>query len=46
MVKEIYDLTPKAIIDFLELRENPIYQKLAAIGQIGSKYGKWEKVDE
>ena len=34
MVKEIYDLTPKGIIDFLELRENPIYQKLAAKGQI------------
>ena len=46
MVKEIYDLTPKGIIDFLELRENPIYQKLAAKGQIGSEYGKWEKVDE
>lgn len=46
MVKEIYDLTPKGIIDFLELRENPIYPKLAAKGQIGSKYGKWEKVDE
>lgn len=46
MVKEIYDLTPKGIIDFLELRENPIYQKLAANGQIGSEYGKWEKVED
>lgn len=46
MVKEKYDLTPKGIIDFLELRQNPIYQKLAANGQIGSEYGKWEKVDD
>lgn len=41
-----YDLTPKGIIDFLELRENPIYEKLAAYGHIGSEYGKWEKVDD
>jgi len=46
MVKEIFDLTPKGIIDFLELRENTVYQKLAANGQIGSEYGKWEKVDD
>jgi len=46
IVKEIYDLTPKGIINFLELRDNAIYQKLAATGQIGSEYGKWEKVDE
>jgi len=39
-------LTPKGIIDFLKLRENPIYQKLAANGQIGSEYGEWEKVDD
>ena len=46
MVREIYDLTPKGIIEFLELRENTIYEKLAANGQIGSDYGKWEKVDD
>lgn len=46
MVKEKYDLTPKGIIEFLELRENAIYQKLASNGQIGSKLGKWEKVDD
>ena len=46
IVKQKYDLTPKGIIDFLELRENPMYQKLAANGQIGSEYGKWEKVDD
>lgn len=46
IVKQKYDLTPKGIIDFLKLRENPMYQKLAAYGQIGSKYGNWEKVDD
>lgn len=46
IVTEIYDLTPKGIIDFLKLRENPIYQNLAANGQIGSEYGEWEKVDD
>ncbi len=46
MIQEQYDLTPKGIIDFLELRENPMYEKLAAYGQIGSEYGKWEKVDD
>ena len=45
-ISDNYDLTPKGIIDFLELRENPIYEKLAAYGHIGSEYGKWEKVDD
>ena len=45
-IRNDYDLTPKGIIDFLELRENPIYEKLAAYGHIGSEYGKWEKVDD
>lgn len=46
IVKEIYDLSPKGIIEFLELRENTIYEKLAANGHMGNEYGKWEKVDE
>lgn len=46
IIKQKYDLTPKGIIDFLELRENPIYQKLAAFGQVGSEFGRWEKVDD
>ena len=46
IVKEKYDLTPKGIIEFLQLRENRIYQKVAAFGHIGSEYGNWEKVDD
>lgn len=45
-ILEEYDLTPKGIINLLELRNNAIYEKLAANGQIGSEYGKWEKVDD
>ena len=46
MVLEIYNLTPKGIIDFLELRTNLIYQELAENGHIGNAKAKWEKVDE
>ena len=46
MVLEIYNLTPKGIIDFLELRTNLIYQELAENGHIGNAKAKWEKVDD
>ena len=45
IIVDSYDLTPKGIINFLELRDNVIYQKIAAEGQIGTE-GKWEKVDD
>lgn len=46
MIKEEVDLTPKGIIDRLQLRR-PIYQKTAAYGHFG-RSGKdftWEKLD-
>lgn len=46
MIMEIHDLTPKGIINFLELRTNLIYQELAANGHVGNMKAKWEKVDD
>lgn len=46
IVKDKYDLTPKGIIKFLQLRENTIYKEVAAFGHIGGEYGNWEKVDD
>lgn len=49
-VKDIFDLTPKGIIDYLDLRR-PIFQKTAAYGHFGRENSDftWEslnKVDE
>ncbi len=46
-VAQTFDLTPKGIIDTLELRK-PIYRKLAAYGHIGREdLGvKWELTDK
>lgn len=46
IVEEIYDLTPKGIIEFLELRTNLIYEELASNGHMGNMNAKWEKVDD
>ncbi len=43
IVKEV-DLTPKGIIDRLDLRK-PVFQKTAAYGHFGRKGFTWEKLD-
>lgn len=40
-----YDLSPKGIIQFLELKE-PRYVETAAYGHYGNDYATWEQVDE
>lgn len=49
-IMQKFDLSPKAIIDFLDLRR-PIYKKTATFGHFGREYNKetghfsWERVD-
>ena len=45
IVDKVYDLRPKAIIDFLKLRK-PIYRKTAAYGHYGRELEEftWEKI--
>jgi len=43
-VKKIFDLTPRAIIETLDLRK-PIYRKTAAYGHFGRSEFSWEKTD-
>ncbi|MGA1862301.1 methionine adenosyltransferase [Deferribacter thermophilus] len=48
IVKQVFDLTPKGIIEALDLRR-PIYKQTAAYGHFGRKEFSWEqtnKVDE
>ena len=48
IIKEIeknFDLTPKGIIDYLELRK-PIYTKTTNYGHFGDKDVSWEKIIE
>lgn len=40
-----YDLSPKGIIDFLDLRK-PIYVESSRYGHYGNNYSTWEKIDE
>ena len=44
-VKKGFDLTPKGIIDTLDLK-NPIYRRLAAYGHLGRVGSTWEKTDK
>ncbi|MGN0989623.1 MAG: methionine adenosyltransferase domain-containing protein, partial [Eubacteriales bacterium] len=46
-VKKVFDLSPKAIIEALDLRK-PIYRKLASYGHMGREdLGvKWEERDK
>jgi len=44
MIKKEVDLTPKGIIEKLDLKK-PIYQKTAAYGHFGRKEFSWEKLD-
>ena len=43
-VKKGFDLTPKGIIDTLDLKK-PIYRRLAAYGHLGREGSAWEKTD-
>ena len=44
-IKEVFDLSPKGIIDALDLRK-PIFKETAAYGHFGRKKFKWEKTDK
>ncbi len=44
LVREFFPLTPKGIIDHLELRQ-PIFQATAAYGHFGRPEFRWEKTD-
>jgi S-adenosylmethionine synthetase len=43
-VKNTFDLSPKGIIEKLDLRK-PIFQKTAAYGHFGRDEFSWEKLD-
>ena len=44
-VKKIFDLTPKGIIENLDLL-NPVYRKTAAYGHFGREEFSWEKLNK
>jgi S-adenosylmethionine synthetase len=44
LVRRVFPLSPKGIIDHLDLRK-PIYRKTAAYGHFGRKAFAWERVD-
>ena len=44
-VKKIFNLTPKGIIESLDLL-NPIYKKTAAYGHFGREEFSWEKLNK
>ena len=44
LVRRVFPLTPRGIIDHLELRR-PIYEQVAAYGHFGRKGLPWERVD-
>ena len=43
MIKNKFDLTPKGIIDYLDLRK-PIYKNTTNYGHFGKDYLSWEKI--
>lgn len=45
LVRKHFDLTPKGIIEMLDLRK-PIYKKTAAYGHFGREDFAWEKTDK
>jgi S-adenosylmethionine synthetase len=44
-VRKNFELTPKGIIEMLDLRR-PIYKKTAAFGHFGRDEFSWEKTDK
>ena len=45
LVKKHFDLTPKGIIDHLDLKR-PIYRETSAYGHFGRQDFSWEKTDK
>ena len=45
LVRRHFDLTPKAIIEVLELKQ-PIYRQTAAYGHFGREDFSWERTDK
>ncbi|BAI80975.1 S-adenosylmethionine synthetase [Deferribacter desulfuricans SSM1] len=45
IVKQVFDLTPKGIIEALDLRK-PIYKQTAAYGHFGRKEFSWEQTNK
>lgn len=45
IIRSVFDLTPKGIIDTLDLKK-PVYQKTAAYGHFGRDAFSWEKTDK
>ncbi len=45
VIREVFDLTPKGIIESLDLLK-PIYRKTAAYGHFGREEFSWEKTDK
>ncbi|MGE4384253.1 MAG: methionine adenosyltransferase [Endomicrobiaceae bacterium] len=45
IVRKIFPLTPKGIIDYLDLRK-PVFAKTASYGHFGRKEFKWEKLNK
>ena len=43
LIKEMFDLTPKGIINYLKLKE-PIYSKTTNYGHFGRKEFTWEEL--
>ena len=43
LINEKFDLTPRGIIDYLDLRK-PIYRKTTNYGHFGKEYLPWEKI--
>ena len=44
-VREVFDLTPKGIMDALDLRR-PIYKATAAYGHFGRNEFPWEQINK
>jgi S-adenosylmethionine synthetase len=45
LVREVFPLTPRGIIDYLDLRR-PIFRRTAAGGHFGRDEFPWEKTDK
>ena len=45
IVRKIFPLTPKGIIEYLDLRK-PVFAKTAAYGHFGRENFKWEKINK
>ena len=44
-MRKLFPLTPKGIIEYLDLRK-PVFAKTAAYGHFGREEFKWEKINK